>query len=634
MPKKIILLADGTGNSAASPFKTNVWRFYQAIKQSADQIACYDDGVGTETYKPLAAFCGAFGFGVWKNAKRLYTFLCRNYETGDEVYLFGFSRGAFTVRLLAGLIAKCGVVKTESENALRDNVKKAYLGYRREFLYRAVRARRRWAMFWLRPVLKSPDYDPDHPSHLIVDGVTQHWARIKFIGVWDTVDAYGMPIDEWKRGIDRVVWPMSVADRELSPDIVKARHALALDDERITFWPVLWNEVDRKTGKTLYTPDKLLQVWFAGVHANVGGGYPDDALSYVALDWMMTETDLDFLPDLRTDIRNRADPNGKRYDSRAGLAGYYRYGPRNLTNLCDDHLHGVLITNPLIHQTAVDRVKDRAVPAAPISVPNTFNIIPTGSAFLNQQWMALAWDQVWWHQVTYLLTLLLTLTLLLFPLLEKSGLLSFVSDTVETSLCQAAPIVCDDTRSVILAGITSVSKHTGLDPTAAILKLVPAWSAIWVTSYVQYPIITITLAAALALLFFILSGKIQYAIFDRAERAWWNTKHGAPPPPPGVRLFDIVARVARTYFAWLYSLVDQRLLPLLLGLGTGLFILALAVVTFPFSMIPIIRFFRFLRGTDVSTTGVGTPDPQPEIVPAVQQQTDEEEDGSPAVAGA
>ena len=136
MANNIILLADGTGNSAASPFKTNVWRFYEALNlTSANQVARYDDGVGTETLKPLAALGGAFGFGVWKNVKSLYTFLCRNYRSADDrIYLFGLSRGAFTVRLLAGMIMKSGVVAWATEDDLRRIVAAAYSANRRDFL--------------------------------------------------------------------------------------------------------------------------------------------------------------------------------------------------------------------------------------------------------------------------------------------------------------------------------------------------------------------------------------------------------------------------------------------------------------------------------------------------------------------
>ena len=148
MDKNIVLFSDGTGNSSASPFKTNVWRLYQAIDiepptnpNDRQQIVYYDNGVGTENFKPLAALGGALGIGVWQNVKDLYTFVCRNYDFGDQIYGFGFSRGAFTIRLLMGLIGKCGLLKADSEAELVRCVQMAYEAYRRDFLIRAPKQR-------------------------------------------------------------------------------------------------------------------------------------------------------------------------------------------------------------------------------------------------------------------------------------------------------------------------------------------------------------------------------------------------------------------------------------------------------------------------------------------------------------
>src|SRR5450631_1795243 len=105
MGRNIILLSDGTGNSAGKIFRTNVWRFYKALDlSSGDQIAYYDDGVGSSNFKLLALLGGAFGWGLKRNILDLYVFLCRNYLPGDRIFCVGFSRGAFTIRLLAGLI--------------------------------------------------------------------------------------------------------------------------------------------------------------------------------------------------------------------------------------------------------------------------------------------------------------------------------------------------------------------------------------------------------------------------------------------------------------------------------------------------------------------------------------------------
>jgi uncharacterized protein (DUF2235 family) len=122
MPKNIIVLSDGTGNSAAKFNKTNVWRTYEALDLSnpEKQIAYYDDGVGTSSLRPIALVTGAIGIGLSRNVRELYAFLCRNYEAGDRIYGFGFSRGAFTIRILAGFVAKIGLLKRDAFLGERD----------------------------------------------------------------------------------------------------------------------------------------------------------------------------------------------------------------------------------------------------------------------------------------------------------------------------------------------------------------------------------------------------------------------------------------------------------------------------------------------------------------------------------
>ena len=113
MSKNIVLLSDGTGNSSSKIFKTNVWRLYQALDltDSQKQIAYYDDGVGTSSFKPFAILGGVFGFGLKRNVIDIYSFCCRNYRPSDKIYGFGFSRGAFTIRVVAGFIARIGLVR-------------------------------------------------------------------------------------------------------------------------------------------------------------------------------------------------------------------------------------------------------------------------------------------------------------------------------------------------------------------------------------------------------------------------------------------------------------------------------------------------------------------------------------------
>jgi uncharacterized protein (DUF2235 family) len=132
MAKNIILLSDGTGNSAAKFNKTNVWRTYEALDLSdpARQIALYDDGVGTSSFRPLALVGGAIGVGLSRNVRELYVFLCRNYEEGDRIYGFGFSRGAFTIRTLTGFVVNQGILKREAWTGSADLARKTTLLYR------------------------------------------------------------------------------------------------------------------------------------------------------------------------------------------------------------------------------------------------------------------------------------------------------------------------------------------------------------------------------------------------------------------------------------------------------------------------------------------------------------------------
>ena len=115
--KTIVLLADGTGNSAANLFKSNVWRLYKALDLSNPptggqrQIAYYHDGVGTSTFKPLALLGNVFGVGLKRNIVDMYLFLCRNYQPGDRIFVYGFSRGAFTARVLASVITTQGILQ-------------------------------------------------------------------------------------------------------------------------------------------------------------------------------------------------------------------------------------------------------------------------------------------------------------------------------------------------------------------------------------------------------------------------------------------------------------------------------------------------------------------------------------------
>src|SRR5690349_16062178 len=140
MSKAIVVLSDGTGNSAAKLAKTNVWRMYKALDltEPADpgisrQIAFYDDGVGTSSFRPLALLGGIFGWGLKNNVLDLYKFICWNYEDGDRIYAFGFSRGAFTIRILVGILAREGILHGLTEEELERHAPDAYRSFRKCF---------------------------------------------------------------------------------------------------------------------------------------------------------------------------------------------------------------------------------------------------------------------------------------------------------------------------------------------------------------------------------------------------------------------------------------------------------------------------------------------------------------------
>src|SRR6266849_118633 len=282
MTKKIVLFSDGTGNSSAKAEKTNVWRLFQALDQTkTDQLAKYDEGVGTSSNKYLAAIGGAFGWGLKRNVIDLYKFVCRNWEPGDDIYGFGFSRGSFTIRVLIDLIATEGLVTFRSEEELNRNAAVAYRHYRSKNFpswspFVIVMRRLRDVLLWAKDRIKGYRTYREIEADTIT--AKREKIPIRFLGLWDTAEAYGMPIDGLKRGIDWVLWPMLFGDLILSPRVQRACHALSIDDERSTFHPLLWDEAAEAdmVARKVVPAGRITQVWFAGVHSNVGGGYPED----------------------------------------------------------------------------------------------------------------------------------------------------------------------------------------------------------------------------------------------------------------------------------------------------------------------------------------------------------------------
>jgi uncharacterized protein (DUF2235 family) len=600
MGKNIVLLADGTGNSESSAFKTNVRRLYEAVDTQppkpgeSAQVAFYDNGVGTETFKPLQVLGLAFGIGVARNVKNLYTFLCRNYNEGDNIYLFGFSRGAFTVRVLAGLILRCGVVVDwKSDAELAQSVKLAYAEYKRDVARRATKTRP-----WL---LAGQLLGGKEAGEIegIDFGFEQKYPRISFIGVWDTVDAYGMPIDELKEGIDRYVWPMTLADRHFSDHVDRACHALSLDDERPTFRPVLWTDPANK-------PERLSQVWFAGVHANVGGGYPDDSLACVSLQWMMDEAHacgLRFYQNKRDEYDQRADPHGKQYDSRSGVGGYYRYGPRDMSSLCHDRDHKVTVARPQVHASVLERIHDSQVAYTPSCITHSSSgydllaradaaarakgspvltpVSPVESASdlkARAEAMELVYDAIFRRRFAYLCTVVFTAVLVWLPIHDwlVANVWRVIAKPFEETAPKLFALVAAPFSAVVWIG-EKLAEIPGWNAAsraiaAALnwilgLGFLPGWAAFWVESFARHPALFLFCALLVAWLFLRKSQLIQEQVCARTYYAWSHVKRGSgsKAAKPASGWMDPIVRRLRTnrFIAALYRGYSRHVLPFL-----------------------------------------------------------------------
>ncbi len=254
MAKRLVVCCDGTWNKPDQVAPTNVYKLARAIKTEGDdgkpQRFHYEAGVGTRRFERLRG--GGLGFGLSRNVRSCYRFLARCYEPGDELFFFGFSRGAFTARSTVGLIRNCGILRAEEV----DRVDEAYRLYRNRA-------------------------DDAHPTGREAELFRRQYShpdpRIDFVGVFDTVGALGIPLR-----VPGLTKRWSFHDTELSSYVDNAHHALAIDELRKPFKPTLWQQQQPPPEN-----QTLEQVWFAGVHSDVGGGYADCSLAESALLWMV-----------------------------------------------------------------------------------------------------------------------------------------------------------------------------------------------------------------------------------------------------------------------------------------------------------------------------------------------------------
>lgn len=303
---QLIVCCDGTWNTLEHtdqglPAPTNVAKLYNAVVKDAQQLAYYHPGVSTSGGLLDHLVGGGTGAGLDRNIMSAYQWLAVRYRSGDRIFLFGFSRGAYTVRSLGGLLAHSGLLDL-SDATLAPAEVWARVGE----VFEAYRSG--------QPFANAAGY----AFHDVASGQpAAGTVPIHFMGVWDTVGALGIPLE---LSVLRFIGDprrYQFHDTKISPLVLNARHAVALDERRADFQPTLWTNIRR--------PDKVRQVWFSGVHGDVGGGYAQAGLSDIALAWMLDEAAACGLR-LRNGARAQLhpDPQGVLHDSRQGL---FKLGP-------------------------------------------------------------------------------------------------------------------------------------------------------------------------------------------------------------------------------------------------------------------------------------------------------------------
>ena len=289
--KRIVFCFDGTWERLDTKYPTNVVITAECIlpsdKYGTVQIIHYDQGVGTT--KQLHWRGGLFGKGLLEVIVEAYSFLIFNYDVGDEIYVFGFSRGAFTARSFIGLLRCVGILR-RADATKRSNVVKRYRD-------------------------RAPDEDPDsnellefrfkYSPEICVDQTEEDWRvknkgytkgqspilRVRYLGIWETVGSLGIPLtNPVARFLDQ---KFAFHDESITKMVTSARHAVAIDERHIGFnHPTLWDNFDALNTDLGFAYDDVQapyqQKWLPGVHGSVGGGGPYRGLSDGALDWVLS----------------------------------------------------------------------------------------------------------------------------------------------------------------------------------------------------------------------------------------------------------------------------------------------------------------------------------------------------------
>ena len=319
--KNIVICCDGTGNEYG-PNNTNVVKLYQAVIRDKEQIAFYDPGVGTFNFlgrvlgRRVGILLGqAFGAGLQQNVEDAYRYLMDRYQTGDQVFLFGFSRGAYTVRALAGMLHKCGLLQKGSNNLIP---------------------------------YASKIYNKRNNA-CIASGFKKtycHKCTPYLIGVWDTVGSMG-----W-------LWSKKYFDTTFHQDVTYGYHAISLDEKRKKFPVSLWDE------RRQHALQMIEQVWFPGVHSDVGGWYDETGLSDIALKWMLDNAKDKGLR-LKDGWVDKLNPNHTDliHESRTGLWRVWCPAVREIPE------------SAKIHKSVFDRMNDGQTNYQPQNLPANYTVM-------------------------------------------------------------------------------------------------------------------------------------------------------------------------------------------------------------------------------------------------------------------
>ncbi len=320
LTKKIIICSDGTWNDPeqldrGSLVPTNVVKLARALAlaEQPDQKIFYDPGVGTGNFKDRLTG-GLTGKGLIKNLFDCYGFIAQHYEPGDKIYLFGFSRGAYTVRSLSGLIGRFGIDKSLSHQQLARATTSSATGQVAETRTTDVPQELQLIKTQYEQYkTETSDEKKNEVVNAFRDKADCYDPEIEMIGVWDTVGSLGIPLplprfryltafNDW---IERwVLGKYRFLNVQLNTRVRAAYHALAIDENRKAFLPTLW-----KKDPVAPTGQILEQVWFAGIHSNVGGGYADTGLSDNALLWMVNRAQRHGLVFSESYLNRRVNPD-------------------------------------------------------------------------------------------------------------------------------------------------------------------------------------------------------------------------------------------------------------------------------------------------------------------------------------